>query len=816
MPEVDDVYTGTSADALKRSFLDHLYYSQGKFPAIATSYDLYLAVALSVRDWLLERWIETIDTFQRGDVRAVAYLSAEFLLGPHLDNNLLNLGLTGQAHEAASQLGWNLHEIIDQEPEPGLGNGGLGRLAACYLDSTATLGIPAIGYGIRYEYGIFKQEIQDGWQIEKTDKWLQFGNPWELKRPERAVSICLGGHTEAGLDEQGQYRVRWAPAHTLKAIPYDTPVAGYRTNTTNTIRLWSAEAAESCDFYAFNTGDYLGAVRAKIEGETISKVLYPNDENAQGKELRLEQQFFFTSASLQDMIRIHLGHGRKIEEFNRKWAVQMNDTHPSIAVAELMRLLVDEYQVSWDTAWQVTQSTLGYTNHTLLPEALEKWPISLFGRLLPRHLELIYEINRCFLSDVHAKYPGDLDRIRRMSLIEEGDERYVRMAYLATVGSHAVNGVAALHTELLQKDVLHDFYEMCPAKFSNKTNGVTPRRWIAVSNPHLADLLTSKLGTKWLTDLSELKQLVSFADDAQFQRDWEDRQQAVKRDFSAYLAKLTGIEISPSSLFDVMVKRIHEYKRQHLKVLHILALYKRVKQNPKASVLPRAFIFGGKAAPGYRMAKLIIKLINSVAEVMNNDPDVDGRLKVAFLPNYNVSSGQHVYPAADLSEQISLAGKEASGTGNMKFAMNGAVTIGTLDGANIEIRDEVGSENFFLFGLTAEEISLQRAQGYNPLHIYESDLELKEILDSLASGEFSRGDRQMFRPLLDSLLGSDPYFLLADFRSYLSCQDQIDEAYRDRSRWSKMSILNVAHCGKFSSDRSVHQYAQQIWNVNCI
>jgi starch phosphorylase len=604
------------------------------------------------------------------------------------------------------------------------------------------------------------------------------------------------------------------PNRVVKAVPYDTPIAGFKTETTNTIRLWSAEATEAFDFAAFNVGDYLGAVRAQLDSENISQVLYPNDENIHGKELRLEQQFFFVSASLQDMIRLHKGRGRKIEDFDQKWVVQMNDTHPSVSVAELMRLLVDENDLDWDKAWEITQKTLGYTNHTLLPEALEKWSIALFGSLLPRHLEIIYEINRRFLDEVKTRFPGDNGRLSRMSLIDEAGERCVRMANLATVGSHAVNGVAALHSELLSKHLLRDFYELWPEKFSNKTNGVTPRRWIAVANPLLAELITNTIGEKWLTDLSELKQLASHAESPEFRRQWQTMATQGKAAFSKYLQKRTGIEVSADSLFDVMVKRIHEYKRQHLKVLHIIGLYRRLKQNRNAALQPRTFIFGGKAAPGYYMAKLIIKLVNSVAEVVNNDPDVAGRLKVVFLPNYNVTSGQRVYPSADLSEQISLAGKEASGTGNMKFMMNGAVTIGTLDGANIEIREEVGAENFFLFGLTTEQVEDTLRRGYRPRSFYESDAELRGILDSIGSGEFSRGDTQLFKPLLDSLLSNDPYLLLADFRSYMDCQDHVDQIFSDKDRWTRMSILNTAHSGKFSSDRAIGEYAKEIWRTN--
>jgi starch phosphorylase len=805
--------TGTSVEHLKRAFIDSLIYDQARRPERATTLDYYLAIASSIRDRLTQRWVNTNQTYAQEDVRTVCYFSAEFLLGPHLGNNLLNLGIDSAASQAMRELGLNRQEIIETEEEPGLGNGGLGRLAACYMDSLATLQIPAIGFGIRYEFGIFDQVIHDGWQVEVTDKWLQWGNPWEIARPEGAVEVAFGGHTEIYTDPHGSQRVRWVPGHVVKAIPYDTPILGYHSNTVNSLRLWKAEAVESFDFRAFNAADYLGSVRDKMQSENISKILYPNDEDIKGKELRLEQQFFFVSASLQNLIRIHLRQNRPLEEFHAKWAIQMNDTHPSIAVAELMRLLVDEHDVPWEAAWETTKKTLGFTNHTLLPEALEKWSLAIFQQILPRHLEIIYEINRRFLDEVRAKFPGDEDRVRRLSLIDESGERYVRMAYLAAVGSHAVNGVAELHTELLERDVLHDLYEMYPERFSNKTNGVTPRRWMALANPGLAGLITRKIGDGWVCNLDQLRTLENHIGDAGFLEEWRTTQHAVKRELVDYISKKTGAIVDPASMFDVMVKRIHEYKRQHLKVLHIVALYNRIKRDPSASIVPRTFLFGGKAAPGYFMAKLIIKLINSVAEVVNTDNDVAGRLRVVFLPDYNVTFGQRVYPSADLSEQISLAGKEASGTGNMKFSMNGALTVGTLDGANIEIRQEVGAENFFLFGLTADQVYATKAAGYNPSAYYHSNAALKEVIDELASGRFSRGDQGLFKPLLDSLLSSDPYMLLADFQSYIECQDRIDQAFLDCDLWTRMSILNTARMGKFSSDRAIREYSDDIWHV---
>ena len=782
----------------------------------ATVNDLYMALAHTVRDRLVERWISTTKNYQAQDVRVVCYLSAEFLTGPHLANNLINLGMYDDAEEAMRKLGLDLSVLIEQEGEPGLGNGGLGRLASCFMDSLATLDIPAIGYGIRYEYGIFDQQIRDGWQVESTDNWLRLGNPWALERPEDAFEVWMGGHTETHLDARGRLHVKWVPQHILRGVPHDTPILGYRTNTANTMRLWSAQAVEGFSFETFNHGDFFGAVADKVASENISKILYPNDEGIQGKQLRLAQQFFFVSCSLQHMLRIQVHQNRPLAEFHRNFAIQMNDTHPAIAVAELMRLLLDDHSMEWDAAWNVTVNSLSYTNHTLLPEALEQWPRSLFSALLPRHMEIIDEINRRHLEEVRHRFPADDERVRRMSLINEGDgngEKYVRMASLATVGSHAVNGVAALHTELLKTSVLGDFYELTPAKFSNKTNGVTPRRWIVLSNPRLAQLITARLGHGWVYDLEKLRRLEPLADDAEFRHEWRAIKRHNKLLLAAWIHEKLSLSADHDSMFDVLVKRLHEYKRQHLQVLHILTLLKRIQRDPNARVTPRTFIFGGKAAPGYRMAKLIIKLIHSVADVVNNHPLVEGRLRVVFLPDFSVKLGHRVYPAADLSEQISLAGKEASGTGNMKFAMNGALTIGTLDGANIEIREEVGADNFFLFGLTADEVAERRSQGYNPRAVYESNADLREILDALLSGEFSHGDRSLFEPLVQSLLTRDEYMLLADYQSYIDCQDQASAAYIDTERWTRMSILNVARIGKFSSDRAIRDYCSEIWKT---
>ncbi|HYA37167.1 MAG TPA: glycogen/starch/alpha-glucan phosphorylase [Candidatus Methylomirabilis sp.] len=805
--------TGLTAATLERAVLDNLAYLQARYPDVATPHDWYMALAYSVRDRLLARWVATARTYAARDVKVACYLSAEFLMGPQLGNNLVNLGIEPAAREAMQALGQDLDALAALEEEPGLGNGGLGRLAACYLDSLATLEIPAIGYGIRYEFGIFDQEIRDGWQVEITDKWLQKGNPWELVRPEICFYVNFGGHTEAGTDAEGRYRVRWIPANEVKGVACDTPVLGYRVNTCNTLRLWKSEAVESFDFQDFNVGDYYGAVEKKTISETLSKVLYPNDEPEIGKRLRLAQQYFFVSCSLQDMLRLLDLKGESIERFPDRFAAQLNDTHPSIAVAELMRLLIDDRGLPWDQAWDITRRTLAYTNHTLLPEALETWGLPLFQSLLPRPLEIIYEINRRFLDEVRRRYPGDEARVARLSLIDEHGDKRVRMANLATVGSHAVNGVAALHSRLLKQTVLREFAELWPERFFNVTNGVTPRRFMLLSNPGLTRLLNETVGEGWVTDPSTLRSLEARAGDAAFQEQWRRVKRLNKEALAYRIRERTGIVLDPNALFDIQVKRIHEYKRQHLNVLHIVTLYNRLRANPQLDIVPRCFIFGGKAAPGYHMAKLMIRLINGVATVVNNDPVVAGRLKVAFFPDFNVKNAHAVYPAADLSEQISTAGKEASGTGNMKFTLNGALTIGTLDGANIEIREEVGAENFFLFGLTADEVTARKAAGYRPREYYERDAELRGTLDLIGSGLFGGGDANLFRALVDHLLDHDTYLLLADYRAYVDAQSEVERVFRDPGRWTRMSILNVARAGKFSSDRAIREYGETIWGA---
>jgi starch phosphorylase len=801
-----------TVDEIKEAFRDNLRSGLGRSEQVATKNDLYLALALTVRDRLFKRIVETMETFGGVNARRVAYLSAEYLPGPHLSNNLLNLGITEVTREALRKLGYELDELVAQEEEPGLGNGGLGRLASCFMDSLASVEVPAVGYGIRYEFGIFDQVIRDGWQQEITDKWLRFGNPWEIARPEIAYSVKFGGHTQTFRDQQGTFRV-WVPDTEVKGMAYDTPIAGYRVGTCNILRLWKAEAVESFDFAAFNHGDYYRAVQDKMVSENITKVLYPNDEVEAGKELRLKQQFFFASCSLQDMLNIHALLGGTPATFHEKWAVQLNDTHPAVAVAELMRLLVDDYRLGWDEAWDVTRKAFAYTNHTLLPEALEKWTVGLFGKLLPRHLEIVYEINRRFLDEVRARFPGDDARIARLSLIDESGPRYVRMANLATVGSHRINGVAQLHSQLLKQTVMRDFAELWPDKFCNVTNGVTPRRFVALSNPGLTKLITDFIGDGWLRNLNQLRNLEPLADDPKFQKQWREVKLANKSRLAALIKERTDIDVDPQSLFDIQVKRIHEYKRQHLAALHILTLYLRLKRDPQVDVPARTFMFGGKAAPGYFMAKRIIKLINSIGEVVNGDRDVRDRLKVVYFPDFNVKNAQFVYPAADLSEQISTAGKEASGTGNMKFALNGALTIGTLDGANVEIREEVGAENFFLFGLTSEEVEKVKAAAYRPRDYYEKNSALREVIDFMASDALGRDDRNLFHPIVENLLDHDPFLLLADYQAYIDAQERVSALWRKPKAWTRSSILNTARMGKFSSDRSIRDYCDRVWNI---
>jgi len=808
-----NVRTGLDASEIKRDLIDNLFYLLGKFPEVATPNDWYIAVAYTVRDRLLDRWVQSAYHYYEDKTRTVCYLSAEFLIGPQLGMNLLRLNSEKAFRQAVNELGLNLDDLIEHEEEPGLGNGGLGRLAACFMESMATLQVPAIGYGIRYEFGIFDQEISDGWQLEVADQWLRLGNPWEIARPDIRFDVNFGGHTEAYRDQRKRYRVRWIPGQVVQGTPYDTAMLGYGVDTANLLRLWKAEAKRSFDFRLFNAGDYYGAVHDKIESENITKVLYPNDEPAQGRELRLKQQYFFVSCSLQDMIRLYLQRDQTLDGFPKKFAVQLNDTHPSLAIPELMRLLVDDHLMEWDTAWDITQRTFSYTNHTLLSEALEQWPVALIARLLPRHLEIIYDINRRFLDQVRVRFPEDEGKVQRLSLIDETGERYVRMAHLACVGSHAINGVSELHTQLLEEQVLPDFFDIMHHKFSNKTNGVSHRRFVLLSNPRLANLITEAIGSGWVHDLDELRKLEAFAMNAPFREKWHEVKQSNKVNLAKYIESVTQMVVDPASFFDVQVKRIHEYKRQHLNLLHVVTLYNRIKHNPSLDIEPRTVIFAGKAAPGYFMAKLIIKLISCVAETVDRDPDIRGLLKVVFVPDFNVRNAQKIYPAAELSEQISVAGKEASGTGNMKMSMNGALTIGTLDGANIEIRDKVGAENFFLFGKTAREVKQLWIEGYHPRAIYDSNPELREAIDCVASGNFCHAQKDLFRPLVDSLLNLDLFMVLADYQSYIDCQTAVAQAYRDRQHWTTMSILNAARMGKFSADRAIQEYCRDIWNT---
>ena len=820
MPELAERFLHTriarSVEAIRRSFVDNLFYITGATLASAKTLDHYTALAYTIRDRMLARMVASGELYKSQGAKTVAYLSAEFLVGPHLANNILNLKLGEKVREAVSALGLDLDAILEAEEEPGLGNGGLGRLAACYMDSLATLEIPAIGYGIRYEYGIFEQRIRDGWQVEVADAWLRDGNPWELPR-QRRYPVRFGGHVEHHRDEDNRQRVRWVPESTVYGRAYDTPILGYGVFNVNRLRLWKSEARESFDLQAFNEGDYYGAVDDMVVAENISKVLYPNDEPAAGKALRLRQQYFFVSCSLQDMIRITMRDKGSPAHFPERFVVQLNDTHPAIAIAEFMRLLVDEHAMDWDDAWALTQRSFAYTNHTLMPEALETWPVALFERLLPRHMEIVYEINARFLDEVRVRFIHDDARIGRMSLIEDGARdgtRRVRMANLACVGSTAINGVAELHTDLLKHTVLKDFHDMWPEKFRNKTNGVTPRRFIALANPPLAGLLEETIGSDWLRHLERLTALEALAPDGAFRERWRGIKRLAKERLAGYIRSIGGIPVDPDALFDIQVKRFHEYKRQHLNVLHIVHLYRCLKENPSLDITPRAFVFGGKAAPGYHMAKLIIKLINSVADIVNRDPAVNERLRVVFVPDFNVKVSQRIYPAADLSEQISMAGKEASGTGNMKFMMNGALTIGTLDGANVEIRDAVGEKNFFLFGKTVREVEATLAAGYRPKDVYEEDEDLRRAIDLVNSGLFSHGDASVFRPLTDNLLGADPFLVCADFRDYIECQARAALTYRDREQWSRMSIVNVSRCGRFSSDRAIREYCEDIWRVS--
>jgi glycogen phosphorylase len=803
------IATSPSAQEFKQEFLENLFLIQGTNLEFGTLHDCSLALAYTVRQYMVGRYLETRQRTAKSGAKVVAYFSAEYLLGRQLGNALLATGLTDTARQAVNELGLDLDTLEDQEVEPGLGNGGLGRLAACYMDSLAALEYPAIGYGIRYEYGIFRQGFSDGWQVEQPDHWLTHGDPWTFPRPERAVSVGFGGQTQ-WYDNDGVQRVRWTPERRVLGVPYNLLVPGLG-GTVNAIRLWSARAANEFNLSVFNQGDYEAAVEEQTRAENISKVLYPDDSTAQGRELRLQQQYFFTACSLADLLRERL-NGSPLEYLPERIVVQLNDTHPTIAIPELMRLLIDEHHLGWEPAWEITRKVFAYTCHTLLPEALETWPLELFARLLPRHTEIILEINQRFLEHIRARYVGDEARVRRMSLVDDATGR-IRMAHLAVVGSFKVNGVAELHSQLLRENVLADFAELWPDKFGNITNGITPRRFLRLANPDLAGLIDRTIGTGWTSDLEQLFRLESHANDEAFRGAWHAIKRGNKVRLAHELHERTGLEINPDAMFDVMVKRLHEYKRQLLKVMHVIALYRRIKLDPAREIQPRVVIFGAKAAPGYAMAKRIIKLINSVADVVNHDLEVGGKLKVVFPANYNVTLAEKIYPAADLSEQISLAGKEASGTGNMKLALNGALTVGTLDGANVEILERVGNNHFFLFGYTEPEVVALKQNGYDPRAVIEADSELAAVLEMIADGTFSKGDTGLFKPILESLYNHDGYLVLADFRSYLDAQDDLEQAFADTERWTRSSIINVARSGFFSSDRAIHEYAREIWDV---
>jgi starch phosphorylase len=807
---VEDDRTGMHPIVLSRAFSDHVQFSRSRDLAMATAFDRYVALALAVRDRLVQRWARTQRAYYDKDVKRAYYLSAEFLLGRTLVANLQALDVYDDYKRVLRDLGIDLDELVETEPDAGLGNGGLGRLAACLLESMATLSLPGYGYGIRYEFGIFEQVIRNGWQVERADEWLRFGNPWEIERPEYTVTVSFGGSTENIPDGKGGWKALWKAGEHIYGVPYDTPIAGYRTNTVNSLRLWAARAGQEFDFQLFNAGDYVRAVQEKNTTEVISKVLYPNDNFEAGRELRLRQEYFFVACSIQDIVWRYKKTHASFDDFASKVSIQLNDTHPAIAIAELLRVLLDQEELPWDKAWQLTVGTFGYTNHTLLPEALERWPVSVFQRLLPRHLEIIYEVNRRFLRDVMDQHPYDLDRVRRMSIIEEGPEKHVRMAHLATVGSRSINGVAKLHTELIKHELLRDFHELYPERFNNKTNGVTPRRWLLACNPRLATLVGERIGPGWETSLERLRELEPHAEDPEFRARLRDVKHKNKEALASLIQRDLSITVDPTSIFDVQIKRLHEYKRQLLNAIHIVALYLRAKRGEP--VAPRTFIFGAKAAPGYKKAKLIIKLIHAIAYVVNGDRH-SGGLRVVFMPNYRVSLAEKIIPAADVSEQISTAGMEASGTGNMKLSMNGALTVGTLDGANIEIRDAVGHENFFLFGLTAGEVLERRRQGRTGRAAYEANEELRAAIDLIASGYFCPEERDLFRPLLDGLLGRDEYLVLDDFAAYAACQQVVGEEYRDADAWSHKAALNIARVGGFSSDRTVREYAGEVWGI---
>nr|XP_022331554.1 glycogen phosphorylase, muscle form-like isoform X1 [Crassostrea virginica] len=814
----------------KKAFNRHLHYTIVKDRNVATPRDYYLSLAHTVRDYLVGRWIRTQQHYYEKDPKRVYYLSLEFYMGRTLSNTMVNLGIQSACDEALYQIGLDIEELEEIEEDAGLGNGGLGRLAACFLDSMATLGLAAYGYGIRYDYGIFAQRIEDGWQVEEPDEWLRYGNPWEKARPEYVLPVNFYGRTE-----DTDTGVKWVDTQVVFAMPYDSPIPGYGNNTVNTMRLWSAKAPNSFNLHFFNNGEYINAVCDRNQAENISRVLYPNDNFFSGKELRLKQEYFLVASTLQDILRRFKSSKfgsrdpvrRSFESFPdkendsnnalygfaEKVAIQLNDTHPSMAIPELLRIFVDIEGLPWDKAWDITVKTFAYTNHTVLPEALERWPVSMLERILPRHLQIIYLINHNFLQEVRAKYPGDSGKLRRMSIVEEDGEKKINMAFLSIIGSHAVNGVAALHSEIIKKETFHDFYEMFPERFQNKTNGITPRRWLLLCNPGLSDIIAEKIGEGWVTDLYKLRDLKKYAEDENFLRNIIKVKQENKMKLAEYIQEHYKIKVNTSSIFDIQVKRIHEYKRQLLNCFHIITLYNRLKRDPNQAFVPRTIMIGGKAAPGYHMAKLIIKLINSVAKVVNNDPIIGDRLKVVYLENYRVSLAEKIIPAADLSEQISTAGTEASGTGNMKFMLNGALTIGTLDGANVEMREEMGDENIFIFGMKVDEVEELKRSGYHPQDYYESNKSLKQVLDQIRGGFFSPEDPGLFMDIYNSVLYNDRFCLLKDYEDYIRCQDEVSKVFKNPLKWAKMCVLNIASSGKFSSDRTISEYAKDIWGV---
>lgn len=808
------IRTGMDKDSLREDIKLHLRHTLAKDEYSTTNWDRYRAVTLTILDRLNDRLLKTQQHFYKTDSKRVYYLSMEYLIGRLLDNMLVNLNVRDLVAEALDEIDLSYEDIRDQEWDAGLGNGGLGRLAACFLDSMATLGIPAIGHGIRYDYGIFYQKIQNGYQVERPDLWLKYGNPWDIVRPKVQYPVEFYGNQAAVNESNGDTNYVWENTHRVKAVAYDTPIPGYDNGIVNYLRLWKAESSAAIDLKSFNQGQYIDAVRDNQLEENISRVLYPNDKVFVGQELRLKQEYFLVSASMQDIIRRFKKQTGDFTKLPEKVSIQCNDTHPNLAIPELMRYLLDVEDMQWEKAWDITVKTMAYTNHTLLPEALEKWPVSLVRTLLPRHLNIIYEINRRFLNEVKVNLGDDKNRLNRMSIVSEGENPVVHMAHLGIVGARKVNGVAAMHSRLLKESMFKDFAELYPDKFTNKTNGITPRRWLKQCNPKLSDLISDEIGDDWITQLDELKKINKFAGDKKFRKQFAEIKLENKKRLAEYIKEHNNLDVDPNSMFDIQIKRIHEYKRQLMAALHVITLYNRLKENPDLDITPRTVIFAGKAAPGYTMAKLHIKLINSIAEVVNNDPDVNEKLKCVFLQNYSVTLAEKLIPAANLSEQISTAGMEASGTGNMKFALNGALTIGTLDGANVEIKEEVGDDNIFIFGLEEEEIDELRREGYNPWNYYNGNEELKKALDQIRDGHFSDGDKELFQPIINAVLHEGDYFMvLADYEAYVEKQDEVSEAFKDQEEWNRKAIINTANIGKFSSDRTINDYNDEIWKA---